>query len=93
MSIGWWRVSLSAEVVFDSPNNVETDNEKKHALLKYILENTPTAQLILSGIGFDADEFGLADANIITLDNEKYQLLDADSYNKYSSLMEELCDA
>lgn len=85
--------AIEFPVVFDSPNNVETDNEKKHALLKYILENTPTAQLILSSIGFEADEFGLVDANIITLENEKYQLLDAESYNRYAALMEELCDA
>lgn len=85
--------AIEFPVVFDSPNNVETDNEKKHALLKFILENAPTAQLILSSIGFNANEFGLVDANIITLENEKYQLLDAGSYSKYVALMEEFCDA
>ena len=80
--------------VFDSPNNVETDNVKKHNLLQYILENTKTSQLIMSSIGFEATEFPeINDINIIKLENEKYTLLDEHSYEKYVGLMNELCDA
>lgn len=80
-------------VVFDSPNNVETDDEKKHALLEYILKNTPTTQLILSSIGFNPEEFNLSNINLITLKNPKYQLLDEKTYIKYVSFMEELTNA
>jgi len=80
--------------VFDSPNNVETDNVKKHNLLQYILENTKTSQLIISSIGFEAAEFSeIKDINVIKMENEKYQLLDEQSYEKYVGLMNELCDA
>lgn len=80
-------------VVFDSPNNVETDDKKKHALLEYILKNTPTTQLILSSIGFNPKEFNLSNINLITLKNPKYQLLDEKTYIKYVSFMEELMNA
>ena len=81
-------------VVFDSPNNVETDDIKKHALLQYILDNTSGKQTILSCIGFDASEF-ISDGpiNIIKLDNEKYSLLDEESYTKNVNLLNALCDA
>ena len=80
--------------VFDSPNNVETDNVKKHNLLQYILENTKTSQLIMSSIGFDSAEFpDIPDINVIKMENEKYHLLDEKSYEEYVDLMNELCDA
>lgn len=85
--------AIEFPVVFDSPNNVETDNVKKHDLLQYILDNTVSSQMILSSIGFVPSEFSHDDINLITLDNEKYHLLDSNSYEKYSPLLTELCDA
>lgn len=86
--------AIKFPVVFDSPNNVETDNVKKHSLLAYILENFTDAQLILSSIGFSAKEFSnIKNINVITLENDKYMLLDDESYEKYEELMNELCDA
>ena len=85
--------AIEFPAVFDSPNNVETDDEKKHALLEYILKNTPTAQLILSSIGFNPTEFNLSNINLITLENPKYQLLDEKTYVKYVSFMDELINA
>lgn len=80
--------------VFDSPNNVETDNVKKHNLLQYILENTKASQLIMSSIGFEAEEFDtVPNINVIKMENEKYQLLDEKSYEEYVDLMNRLCDA
>ena len=85
--------AIEFPAVFDSPNTVETDDEKKHALLEYILKNTPTAQLILSSIGFNPTEFNLSNINLITLENTKYQLLDEKTYVKYVSFMDELINA
>ena len=80
--------------VFDSPNNVETDNVKKHALLQYILDNAVDSQLILSSIGFDTAEFTTSESvNIIKLENAKYSLLDEVDYIEYKSLLDVLCDA
>ena len=86
--------AIEFPVVFDSPNNVETDNVKKHALLQYILDNASDSQLILSSIGFDAHEFTCARSiNVITLENAKYSLLDEEAYLENEQLLNELCDA
>lgn len=85
--------AIEFPVVFDSPNNVETDNVKKHALLQYILDNAFDSQLILSSIGFDASEFQCDGINVITLENAKYLLLDETSYSENVPLLNELCDA
>lgn len=81
-------------VVFDSPNNVETDNVKKHALLEYIFENAGAMQLILSSIGFSEKEFDkVKGVNVIKLENEKYNLLDENDFTQYQELLNTLCDA
>ena len=86
--------AIEFPAVFDSPNNVETDNVKKHNLLQYILENTKTSQLIISSIGFDAEEFDtVSNINVIKMENDKYQLLDEKSYEENVDLMNKLCDA
>ena len=83
--------------MLDSPNNVETDDEKANSLLEYLLTNSGlSSQFIMSGIGFDTDEFRkMTDKrmNIISLTNEKYHLLQEEDYQQYSFLMNELCDA
>lgn len=86
--------AIEFPVVFDSPNNVETDNVKKHALLQYILDNVSDSQLILSSIGFNASEFSSdVSINVITLENAKYSLLDEQAYLENEQLLNELCDA
>ena len=87
--------SIDFPVVFDSPNNVETDDLKTHDLLQYILdENKDGGQLVLSSLGFNADKFStVKPINIINLENDKYHLLDELSYKKYFQLLSELCDA
>ena len=86
--------AIEFPVVFDSPNNVETDNVKKHALLQYILDNASDSQIILSSIGFNASEFSCAgNINVITLENAKYSLLDEEAYLENEQLLNELCDA
>ena len=86
--------AIDFPIVFDSPNNVETDNMKKHALLEYILENAKDSQLILSSIGFDKSEFeAYNNINVILLENDKYNLLDERDYTEYKDLLDNLCDA
>lgn len=85
--------AIKFPVVFDSPNNVETDDDKKHALIEYIFEKSPVPQTIISSIGFDSSEFSKYGINVISLENDKYHLLDEKSYARYESLLMELCDA
>lgn len=85
--------AIDFPVVFDSPNNAETDLEKKGQLYKYIVETTPKSnQLIVSGIGYkDAQTFGVAFDTVIHLENEKYHLLCAEDYATHSQILLELC--
>ena len=85
--------AIDFPMVFDSPNNAETDLEKKGQLYKYIVENTPKDnQLIVSGIGYENEEtFGIAFDKVIRLNNDKYHLLCSEDYNTYSSILKELC--
>lgn len=85
--------AIDFPVIFDSPNNAETDIEKKGQLYKYIVETTPKDnQLIVSGIGYENEQtFGVAFESVINLDNEKYHLLCAEDYATYSPLLVDLC--
>jgi len=85
--------AIDFPVVFDSPNNAETDLEKKGQLYKYIVENTPKDnQLIVSGIGYENEQtFGIAFDKVIRLENEKYHLLCDEDYNTYSAILKERC--
>jgi len=80
-------------IVFDSPNNAETDEKKKSELYSYIVENTTAGeQLIVSGIGYDNNQtFGVSFDKVIFLDNSKYQLLCEEDYNKYKDILHDLC--
>lgn len=85
--------AIDFPVVFDSPNNAETDLQKKGQLYKYIVETTPKDnQLIVSGIGYEnAQTFGVAFDTVISLDNDKYHLLCDEDYTAYSPILVELC--
>ena len=86
--------AIEFPVVFDSPNNVETDNQKKHGLVQYIIDKCNSGQLILSLLGFDEKNIETdKQIHIITLTNDKYQLLDSESYELYKDLLDELCAA
>lgn len=81
--------------VFDSPNNTETDNEKKKTLFQFLLDELKEeSQAILSSIGFDKDDFNIdVPVNVIELTNEKYNLLNDADYTENCELLEKLCDA
>lgn len=87
--------AIDFPVVFDSPNNVETDDVKRHDLLQYILDaSSSDDQMILSSIGFELDKYSSKQKiTIITLQNDKYHLLDEKTYAECYPLLQALCDA
>ncbi len=86
--------AIEFPIVFDSINNVETDNEKKDKVLQYVIENTESSQLVLSLLGYSKEDIKTdRQLNIIKLTNDKYKLLDSASYHKYEQLLDELCNA
>lgn len=75
-------------MVFDSPNNAETDEEKRRELLQYLFDSVDEdTQLIISTLGFDENEFSDVEiSQVINLDNEKYQVLNTEDYEAYKDL-------
>ena len=84
--------AINFPIVFDSPNNAETDLEKKIEVYKYLIENTDERnQLIVSGIGYGEEEFNnLGFDNVIYLSNNKYELLCSEDYSNNYKLLNEL---
>ena len=77
-------------VVFDSPNNAETDQEKKNQVYQYICERINDNQLIVSGIGFqDLQIDGVEFDKIIELENPKYGLLSEQEYTDNLGILNE----
>ena len=63
-------------------------------MVQYIIDKWKSGQLILSLLGFDEKNIETdKQIHIITLTNDKYQLLDSESYELYKDLLDELCDA
>lgn len=89
--------AIQFPVVFDSPNNVETDEVKTEALIQYLLDNSEvSSQFIISGIGFDTEEFKAKTAkpmNVIKLENEQYHLLREADYQEHLELLKTFCNA
>ncbi len=86
------KKSIRFPIVFDSPNNVEADDTKKHDLLYYIFKHyNKDSQLIVSTLGFDANDFKDFEIDkIITLENEKYDLLNERDYNANSEVLKKV---
>lgn len=82
-------------MVFDSPNNAEMNQEKKHALVQYIMDSGKQFnQLIVSAIGFSEDTYTLYnEVNINRLENIKYCLLDGETYKQYYKILSIMNDA
>ena len=88
--------AIQFPIVFDSPNNVENDDEKTDVLIKYLLENAGLSpQFIMSGIGLDTDDLRkiVGDVNVVALTTPKFQLLQKNEFIQYESLLSELCAA
>lgn len=70
-------------IVLDSPNNAELDDTKKKELFNYIFSNVDkSSQLIISTLGFNKDDYPLIEEKVINLENEKYELLTVQEYQK-----------
>ena len=83
--------AISFPVVLDSPNNAETDQEKKNQVYQYICERITNNQLIVSGIGYqDMQIQGVAFDKVVELDNPKYGLLLEQDYTEHLDILNEL---
>jgi hypothetical protein len=83
--------AIDFPVVLDSPNNAETDQEKKNQVYQYICERVTDNQLIVSGIGFlDMQIQDVKFDKIIELDNPKYSLLLEQDYIENIGILNEL---
>ena len=82
-------------MVLDSPKNAEMDYDKEQALIEYILDNSLNyTQLIFSSIGFERRKFEFeGEIKIIELKNDKYQLLDPETFTKYEDVLENVLNA
>ena len=88
--------AIRFQFVIDSPNNVETDDEKKFKVIQYILDHASISpQMIISAIGFVPEDYSLDDKsiNIIYLSNEKWHLLNEQDYHQNYNLLKELSEA
>lgn len=83
--------AIDFPVVLDSPNNAETDQEKKNQVYQYICERITDNQLIVSGIGFrDMQIPNVEFDKVIELDNPKYGLLIEKDYVENIDILYEL---
>ena len=83
--------AIDFPVVLDSPNNAETDQEKKNQVYQYICESITDNQLIVSGIGFgDMQIPNVEFDKVIELNNPKYGLLTEKDYVENIGILTEL---
>lgn len=82
--------SIDFPIVLDSPNNAETDEEKKALIYDYICERINGNQLIVSGIGLLSSDVESRFDKVITLTNGKYELLCSEDYEKHINFLAEL---
>lgn len=88
--------AIKFPIVLDSPNNVETDLERKTKMFNFIFtEKEKEVQLIVSALGFhEEDNSNLQIKKIIVLANESYNLLNEADFEANQELLNELilCD-
>ena len=84
--------AIKFPLVFDSPNNAETDDNKKKEVFNFLLQNaTDDNQMIISAIGFKKEDYDTEkDLKIIYLSNEKYHLLCNDDFKDNKKLLFDL---
>lgn len=86
--------AIEFPIVMDSPNHGELDDQKKETLFEYIFENIQNdTQCILSTLGFNRNEYDDdLELNIITLNNDKYQLMNFNDYQDNKEYLSMLID-
>ncbi|WP_127447500.1 hypothetical protein [Veillonella sp. 3310] len=87
--------SLRLPMILDSPKNAEMDYDKEQTLIKYILNKSLNyTQFIFSSIGFESRKFEFErKIKIIELKNDKYQLLNPESFTKYENILDYVLNA
>ena len=85
--------AINFPIVFDSPNNAESDVSKKVEVYKYLVDNVDEKnQLIVSGIGYNTKDFeNVKFDKVINLDNAKYQVLCEQDYYSNIELLKIMC--
>ena len=76
-------------MIIDSPKSGELDENNIQQVFKYIFEelNNET-QLIIATLGFEDDEYTeIKFDNIITLENDKYNLLNEQEYEENKNIL------
>ncbi|MFQ6895316.1 MAG: hypothetical protein ACLRSH_00685, partial [Turicibacter sp.] len=81
--------AIKFPLILDSPNNVESDDDKKKTLFNYLFKEIQSdTQLIISTLGFDKDNYDAFEFdNIIELTNDKYKMLSTDEYDKHKDFL------
>lgn len=75
-------------LILDSPMNVEADDEKYEKQYGLIFDTFKYEnQMLVTGLGLAASSVVPKGANIIVLDNEKYQLLSNEDYESVKDIM------
>lgn len=83
--------AIKFPLILDSPNNVESDDDKKKTLFNYLFSEIQSdTQLIISTLGFNKNNYKeFKFENIIELKNDKYNMLNSDEYNEYKDFLSE----
>lgn len=85
------QTSTIYPLIYDNPNNANFDRVNDSKIFRLIFDSIPNnGQIITSSVGFDKDLFKLYDINTITLDNERYSLLNKEDYKICSHILQNL---
>ena len=81
--------AIKFPLILDSPNNVETDDDKKKTVFNYLFkEINSDTQLIISTLGFNKNDYKeFTFDNIIELKNDKYNMLSSEEYIRYKEFL------
>ncbi|MGP1451547.1 MAG: hypothetical protein ACTTJO_02160 [Metamycoplasmataceae bacterium] len=88
------KLGINFPMVFDSPTNAEMDTKKKQELINFIFEYSSIFnQLIVSTINFSNIQINKEkNVNIIELNNEKFKLLNSNTYNEKIDILKFFID-
>lgn len=75
--------AIKYPLIFDTPNNADLDEKNQQKIFRLIFDNLPeNGQIITSLIGFKESDYENYKINKITLENQKYLLLNKEDYFK-----------
>jgi hypothetical protein len=79
-------------LILDSPNNVESDDDKKRQLFNYLFNCIDKdTQMIVSTLGFNKNDYPNIEFNrIMELQNNKYELLNVEEFEENKKILVDL---